>query len=143
MIEFQVSTSGLEFDEVTQKISGPLREKLIERLTDIAFSAAFWGAPVKSGYLASTVYKEVSGNRGFVGVAASYAKFVVEGTAPHEIRPVNGGVLVFEVAGKMVFTSLVHHPVTRPNPFLEHAADEARGKVDVVFADLWLELVSG
>lgn len=143
MIEFEVSTSGLEFDEVAKKISGPLREKLIERLTDVAFAAAFWGAPVKLGYLASTVYKEVSGGKGVVGAAASYAKFVVEGSAPHEIRPINGGVLAFQIAGKMIFTSIVHHPGTRANSFLYRAAEEARGKVDEVFADLWLELVGG
>ena len=51
MIEFSVSTSGLEFVEVAQKLSGKLKQKLIERLTDIAFAAVFWGAPVKTGYL--------------------------------------------------------------------------------------------
>ena len=52
MIEFQVSSNGLEFDEVAQKLSGPFRQKLLERLTDIAFAAAVWGAPVLTGYLA-------------------------------------------------------------------------------------------
>ena len=89
MIEFRVFTSGLEFDEVAQKLSGKLRQKLIDRLTDIAFQAAFWGAPVKSGYLASTVYKEDGFGEGKVGAAASYAAAVEYGTAPHEIRPVN------------------------------------------------------
>ena len=139
MIEFQVSTSGLEFDEVAKKLSGKLKEKLVERLTDIAFALAFWGAPVKSGYLASTIYKD----EGKVGAAASYAAAVEYGTAPHEIRPVNGGVLAFEVAGKMVFTPLVHHPGTRANPFMQRALDETLGKVDYIFADLWLELVGG
>jgi hypothetical protein len=137
MIEFQVSTSGLEFDEVTKKLSGKLREKLVERLVDVAFAAAFWGAPVKSGYLASTVYKD----KGIVGAAASYATAVEFGTAPHEIRPVNSGVLAFEVAGKMVFTPLVHHPGTRANPFMKRSLDEALVKVDSVFANLWLEMV--
>ena len=116
------SSSGLEFDEVAQKLSGPLKQKFIERLTDIAFAAAFWGAPVKTGYLASTVYKEVSDSEGVVGVAASYAEVVVEGTAPHEIRPANGRVLAFMVAGKMIFTPIVHHPGTKPNPFMQNAA---------------------
>jgi hypothetical protein len=143
LIEFSVSTSGLEFDEVAHKISGKLRQKLIERLTDIAFEAVFWGAPVKTGYLASTVYKDVGFGEAKVGAAASYAAAVEYGTAPHEIRPVNGGVLAFEVAGKMIFTPLVHHPGTRANPFMQRALDEALGKVDLVFANLWLELVGG
>ena len=143
MIEFSVSTSGLEFSEVAQKLSGPLKQKLIERMTDIAFAAAFWEAPVLTGYLASTVYKEVTPNEGKVGAAASYAANVELGTAPHEIRPANGGVLAFQVAGKMVFTLVVHDPGTRANPFLRRAADQARNKVDATFAELWLELVGG
>ncbi len=143
MIEFSVTSSGLEFNELAQKLSGPLKQKLIERLTDIAFAAAFWGAPVKTGYLASTVYKQVSDSEGVVGVAASYARVVVEGTAPHEIRPANGEVLAFMVAGKMVFTPIVHHPGTKPNPFMQNALEEAQSKVDVTFAELWLELVGG
>jgi HK97 gp10 family phage protein len=143
MIEFNVTSSGLEFDELAQKLSGPLKQKLIERLTDIAFAAAFWGAPVRTGYLVSTVYKQISDSEGVVGVTAFYAKAVVEGTAPHEIRPANGGVLAFMIAGKMVFTPIVHHPGTKPNPFMQNALEEAQSKVDVTFAELWLELVGG
>jgi hypothetical protein len=143
MIEFNFTFSGLEFDEIAQKLSGPLRQKLIERVTDIAWLSAFYGAPVKTGYLASTVYKQVSDGEGVVGVAASYAKAVVEGTAPHEIRAPDGGILSFMVAGKRVFTPIVHHPGTKPNQFMQKAVDEARGKVDETFAELWLELVGG
>ena len=143
MIEFNVSSSGMELNELAQKLSGPLKQKLIERLTDIAFAATFWGAPVRTRYLASTIYKQVSDGEGVVGVAASYAKAVVEGTAPHEIRPANGSVLVFMVAGKKVFTPIVHHPGTKPNPFMQNALEEAQSKVDATFAELWLELVSG
>ena len=143
MIEFSVTSSGLEFNDLAQKLSGPLKQKLIQRLTDIAFAAAFWGAPVKTGYLASTVYKQVSDSEGVVGVAASYARVVVEGSAPHKIRPANGGVLAFMIAGKMIFTPIVHHPGTKPNPFIQNALDEVQNKVDVSFAELWLELVGG
>ena len=66
-----------------RSLVGMLRQKLIDRLTDVVFAAAFWGAPVKSGYLASTVYKD----EGKVGAAASYAAAVEYGTAPHEITP--------------------------------------------------------
>jgi hypothetical protein len=59
LIEIRVSDSGLKFEEVASDLNGTLGQKLIVRLTEIAFAAAFWGAPVKTGYLASTVYKEV------------------------------------------------------------------------------------
>ena len=139
MIEFSISVSGLDFKEVANKLSGALKEKLVDRLTNIAFAAAFWEAPVKTGYLASTIYKD----KGVVGAAASYAAAVEYGTAPHEIRPVNSGLLSFNVAGKMVFSPLVHHPGTRANPFMQRAMNQTLDKVDTVFADLWLELVGG
>jgi hypothetical protein len=143
VIEFSSTSSGLEFNELAQKLSGPLKQKLIERVTDIAFAEAFWGAPVRTGYLASTVYKQVSDSEGIVGVAASYARVVVEGSEPHEIRPANGEVLAFMIAGKMIFTPIVHHPGTKPNPFMQKAVENARGRVDETFAELWLELVGG
>ncbi len=77
--------------------------------------------------------RDVSEREAVVGVGASYAKFVVEGTSPHEISPVNGGVLAFQVAGKMVFTSLVHHPGTKPNKWMDEAAAETEAQVA-----LWL-----
>ena len=72
---------------------------------------------------------------------APYAMYVVEGTAPHEIRPVNASVLAFQIGGRVVFTPLVRHPGTKPNPFMEKAAEDARSKAEAVFADLWLELI--
>lgn len=86
--------------------------------------------------------KEVGDSEATISVNAPYAWYVVKGTAPHEIRPVNASCLAFEaVGGGMVFTQLVHHPGTRPNPFMERAAEDTLSKVDEVFAELWLELV--
>ena len=42
----------------------------------------------------------------------------------------------------MVFTPLVRHPGTKPNPFMQRAAEDARSKVEEVFAELWLEMLS-
>lgn len=137
----EVSTRGLEFDEVAEKLSKELRQKLIEKLADIAYAAAFWGAPWRSGKLAGSIVKEVVDGEASIGALASYAVYVVKGTAPHEIRPVNASVLAFEVEGGMVFTPLVRHPGTKPNPFMQRAVDVARDKVDETFAELWLELI--
>ncbi len=130
VIEIKISTSGLDFNDMANKISGPLKQKLVERLADVAWASAFWGAPHRTGYLASTVTKEVGVGEASVSANASYARFVEEGTRPHEIRPINGRVLVFQVRGKTVFTPLVHHPGTKPNPFMHRAADETRGRVE-------------
>jgi hypothetical protein len=85
--------------------------------------------------------KEIGDGEASIQALAPYAMYVVKGTAPHEIRPINASVLAFEVGGKMVFTPLVHHPGTKPNPFMQRAVEEARSKVDEAFAELWLELI--
>lgn len=141
MISVEVSTRGLEFDEVVQQLSGPLKQKFIENLADVAYVSAFFGAPWRSGRLAGSLVKEVGDGEASIQALAPYAAFVVYGTAPHEIRPVNGKVLAFEVGGKMIFTALVHHPGTKPNPFLQRAAEDARSKAEETFAELWQEMV--
>lgn len=50
-----------------------------------------------------------------------YAGFVLDGTAPHDIRPRNAQVLHWTGPEGGVFARLVHHPGTRPNPFPERA----------------------
>ena len=142
MISVEVSTSGLEFDEVAQKLSGPLRQKLIEKLSDVAYASAFFGAPWRTGRLAGSIVKEVGDGEASIQALAPYAAYVVNGTAPHEIRSVNARVLAFEVGGKMVFTALVQHPGTKPNPFMQRAVEDARSKAEESFAELWLEMLS-
>jgi hypothetical protein len=140
MLEITVSTRGLEFDALAKQFSGPLRQKFVERLTAVVWASAFWNAPRKTGYLASTVVKDVGVGVGSVQVLASYARYVAEGTRPHEIRPVNGRVLVFAAPnGGLVFTQVVHHPGTKPNPWLQDAVAEGQSRVEEVFAAVWLE----
>jgi HK97 gp10 family phage protein len=143
MISLEISTKGLDFDEVAEKLSGKVKRKLIEKLLDVAYASAFWGAPWKTGHLAQSIVKEIDedGNA-TLRALASYAIYVEKGTAPHEIKPVNASVLAFHLmGGNMVFTKLVRHPVTRPNPFMQRAVDAAREKVEETFAELWLEML--
>lgn len=51
-------------------------------------------------------------------VDADYASLVSEGTRPHTILPKKqGGVLVFQIGGRTIFTARVSHPGARPNPW--------------------------
>jgi len=137
----EVSTRGLQFNSVLDKLSKELKQKLVERLADVAWASAFYGAPWRTGRLAGSVVKEVGDGEADIQALAPYAVFVEFGTAPHEIRPVNASVLAFEAGGKMVFTPLVRHPGSKANPFMERAAEDTRSKAESVFADLWLELI--
>ena len=142
MFSVEVSTSGLEFDEVASKFSKELRQKLIEKLADVAYASAFYGAPWKTGWLAQSIVKRIEEYEAYIEALAPHAKYVVKGTSPHEIRPVNSSVLAFEVAGRMVFTPLVRHPGSKPNPFMQRAVEDARNKTEETFAELWLEMLS-
>lgn len=143
MIEVYVSTRGLEFDEVAEILGKDLKRKLVERLAGVAYGEAFYGAPWKTGRLArSMVVGEVEDGEVKIGVLAPYAVYVVKGTAPHEIRPVNACCLAFRAAGgDMVFTKLVRHPGTKPNPFLERAVEKAREQVGFIFDELFEEMI--
>lgn len=61
---------------------------------------------------------------GAVAVAA-YAEWVESGTRPHEIRPRHRMALRFPQLGGFRFAKRVHHPGTRPQPFMEPALDAA------------------
>ena len=137
-----MTTRGLQISTVADKLSKELRQKLIERLADVALASAFYGAPWRTGRLAGAIVKEVGSGEAVVEALAPYAVFVVQGTRPHEIRPVNASVLAFEAGGRMIFTPLVRHPGSKPNPFMERAADDTRSKAEAVFTNLWLELTS-
>ena len=143
MFEVEVARNGLDLSVVASEVDSSLIPQVISRLADIAYGFVFWSAPNRTGYLASTVYKEVGETEAVVGVGASYAKFVVEGTAPHEIRPVNAHVLAFvnQYTNKLVFAPMVHHPGTKPNKFIEKAARDIEGAVDDVVAEEWRRVV--
>ena len=142
-LEVEASTHGLEFEEAANRFDSKLLGLLIERLAEVAYYAAFYGAPWRSGNLARSIVKEVEADSAVIRVLARYGIYVVSGTAPHVIRPAGASCLAFRArSGTMVFTRLVRHPGTKPNPFLEEAAEKTRDQVDEVFADLFLELVS-
>lgn len=59
-----------------------------------------------------------------IPVNVEYAGMVHDGTRPHTIRPRNAQVLRFMVGGRVVYARVVHHPGTRPRPFLDRAVRE-------------------
>jgi hypothetical protein len=136
-LEVEISTRGLSFSEAAEKLAGPVKQKLIENLAGVIYDAAVRGAP---GRLSEKISVEIGEGKAVVGVRAPYALYVIEGTAPHEIRPVNASCLAFRTGGKMVFTMLVRHPGTRANPFLQRAVAEGYSKVEEAFAEAWKEL---
>lgn len=96
-------------------------------------------APVRTGNLRDHIVKRIadggpSGPVVLVGVEnVPYAGWVVHGTAPHDIYPVNGKILAWqsdhgpgaslerEMTGDWHFAAHVHHPGTKPNNFMQQS----------------------
>ncbi|MCX0246409.1 hypothetical protein [Streptomyces drozdowiczii] len=83
-------------------------------------------APVKTGRLRASGRIESRRTLGLrtiytIGFDVHYAPFVNDGTKPHKIRPKRAKALKFNVGGRTVFATVVNHPGTKANPFLDRA----------------------
>lgn len=82
------------------------------------------GATRRSGAVHAT---NTAGRSSAQIVFSRAAVWVEFGTAPHLIVPRQAGkALRFKSGGSVVFTRRVHHPGTRPAPFLRPALEEVR-----------------
>ena len=61
---------------------------------------------------------------GKFGATAEYAADVHYGTQPHDIVPKNRQALAFKIGGKTIIVHRVHHPGTKPNPWLIRTAQK-------------------
>ena len=102
--------------------------QIVEETAEFTFQRMYFNAPWRTGNLAMSITKQVTGNKATVTPTADYAIYVIKGTAPHEIYPIGASCLAFEwgMLGGMAFYAHVHHPGTQPNPFIETTATEAR-----------------
>lgn len=118
----------LDRGQLTRVIQGEARRTIRERAPQVLNRAKVL-APVDTGRLRASGKIQYSSLFSFRPKATvifdtDYAAFVNDGTAPHIIRPRNKQVLRFVVGGRVVFAKVVHHPGTRPNPFLDRALRE-------------------
>jgi len=88
--------------------------------------------PIRSGYLVQNWGFDVGNLQARWYPKASYAPFVEFGTAPHIIRPVNARVLANAKTGE-IFGTLVHHPGTKANPFMERIVASAQPDIEALF----------
>lgn len=87
-------------------------------------------APVDTGRLRASIVWTIGTASGGglvarVGTNVAYARAVHEGTRAHVIVPRRARVLRFPSGGRVVFARRVHHPGTRPRPFLRDALSAA------------------
>lgn len=107
----------------------------------------------KTGILAGSITTKVETSpeiQGEVGTDVSYARDVETGTGPHDISPVQAQALMLPVSPmggfgggrlsgrarsrqQVAFYARVHHPGSKPHPFLEPALIESRPAIQELF----------
>ncbi|QDF17554.1 tail assembly chaperone [Gordonia phage Yago84] len=109
---------------------GPMLRARVRDLTRKIANQARQRVPVRTGNLGRSILEDpvtMAGPfraEGGVTAHAHYAAAVELGSRPHLIRARNAEVLRFNVGGRTIFATEVHHPGTRPRPFLRNSADQ-------------------
>ncbi len=143
MIDVEITMRGFSIELLAGELGTKIKQKLIERLTDVVYVSAFFNAPWRTGELAGSLVKEIGDSEAKITPMTPHAPYVVFGTRPHTIRPRNASCLVFKArSSDIVFTRLVRHPGTKPNRFLERAAEDARSKAQAIFDEVWEEVIA-
>lgn len=138
MIEVRVSTGGLD---VKSFPVGRVIKRTVASVAGAAMGQMGARAPFRTGALRYSIRLQAADFEAFVGPEAPHTPYVVFGTMPHDIYPVNASCLAFEWRGGMRFFAHVHHPGTRPNPFIEESAEATVDMVPGIWENLFSEEV--
>lgn len=114
-------------------ISAPIIQKAI--VAAQAILAKYTTAatvPVRTGYLVQNWAFEIGNLFARWYPRASYAPYVEFGTGPHVIKAVNKKVLANANTGQ-IFGTIVHHPGTKANPFMERIVAAAEPEITTLF----------
>lgn len=97
----------------------------------------------QTGNLRRSINRRVeSAARGVISTDSKYATYVEEGTRPHVIVPIKNKMLAFKINGKMVFARSVHHPGSRPYPFMRPAMEDNVDQIQGVYDQLAKQVVN-
>jgi hypothetical protein len=126
----------VDLDAAPARVRARIPAAVSKTAHDIASDAQIL-APVDTGNLRGSIGTDLDddGLGATVGPTASYGAIVEWGSAPHIIRPKNGGFLRFVIGGRVVFTRQVMHPGTAPQPYLGPAFDRNIGGFSDALAD--------
>ena len=85
-------------------------------------------APVDTGRMKNSIDSSVDGNTIVINMV-EYALYVEFGTPPHIITPKNAKALHWKSGQDDVFAKVVHHPGTRPQPFIRSTLNNKTRKL--------------
>jgi len=103
-------------------------ERAIPRIAIRLQNELIIAAPVDTGRLRNSIRVTADGNTLTISIV-DYALFVEFGTSPHIIKPKDKQALKFKAGGEFIFAKEVHHPGTRPNPFIRNTLRNKLGKI--------------
>jgi len=102
------------------------------------------GQGYATGASRDSIEAEDFGEYWIVGPSTGYTGFVEEGTAPHEIWPIDALALHwFDLAGGEHFAKHVYHPGTEPFPFIENTFASAENDVSAAIQDAFEAFFGG
>lgn len=84
--------------------------------------------PVDTGVTRNSIRVSVRGESLTVRMNEE-GKWIEFGTPPHVIKPKSRKALKFKAGGETVFAKEVHHPGTRPNPFIRNTIQTKLPKI--------------
>lgn len=130
-IALRISIQIQGLDELISKVqafsesaSQLIQETMLDSATENIVAVAKSLAPKKTGQLADSIYAEILENGIAIVADKSYAPYMEFGTAPHEISARNATVLHWTQGGQDFFVRSVHHPGTKPHPFMQPAIEQ-------------------
>lgn len=128
-----VSTGATVTMVDTEKLRQKARTAAMRRAVRVVAKRAKEIVPVKTGKLKRSISYGVrkKGKLGLVKArvkTAPHAHLVEYGTRPHVIRAKSGHVL--NIGPLHIIAKSVHHPGAKPNPFLELAAAQSKGRIE-------------
>ena len=136
-----MSTAEQIAAQLRAALTAETRRQLLVEAGTIAQREVQAAAPVRSGYLRSSVGLTVEGDiRARIVADAPYARMVNEGTRPHVIVPVRRRALAWPGGAHPV--RIVHHPGSHGRHFLEQGLDRAQPKVERVGAAWGLKVLA-
>lgn len=143
MITVRVERSGLDIHVFAGNIREGLVQPLIEHLAERAEQIMRDKAPIRTGLLRASIRREIKDTEAIISSTAPYSIFIEMGSRPHEIKPVFAKALRFEVAGEVIFAARVHHPGSRPKPFLSETADQVIRELPIIYEIIFRGAVKG
>jgi HK97 gp10 family phage protein len=118
--------------EITRRLNSTVGQ-VLARLEADAKKEAPVNKQSGGGNLRQSIVSYMTGPaRGVLEVRARYGAWVHDGTRPHIIRIVNKRILANRRSGQF-FGTVVKHPGTKANPFLQRAIDKNQSWIDKRF----------